>query len=256
MKQFKKLLREMNFTLDGVLVFEELLNAILIFLVFYLVLTFFNFYPLAAFGPAVAYLVFFVYLKIQNKDKAKLVESHYDLLKEKLRTARDNAAVENPIVEELEKEVMADMKHVRVSSFINTKDVSWKITTSIILCFLIVLTAVLNVDIQSLSSSMMMEKLMNRTLLRGKSDITVELNVSEDIYGDDSLALLGNNELSIKIKPSNYKVSVREGGDVERRQFDETFPSEVFVESSVVYEENIPKEQQELVKSYYEKLKG
>jgi hypothetical protein len=256
MKQCKKGLNERNFTLDGILIFEELLNALLIFLVFYLLLTFFNFYPLAALGPSIAYFVFFIYVKMQKKDKARLVESHYDLLKEKLRTARDNAAVENPIVDELEKEVIGDMKQVRVSSFINTKEVSWKITISIVLCFLIVLIAVLNVDIASLSSSMMMEKLMNRTLLKGKGDVSVELNISEDIYGDDSVAQLGDNELSIKIRPSNYKVSVREGGDIERRQFDETFPSEVFVESSVVYEENIPKEQQELVKAYYEKLKG
>ena len=34
-KPFKKVIREMNFTLDLVLIFEEILNAVLIFLVFY-----------------------------------------------------------------------------------------------------------------------------------------------------------------------------------------------------------------------------
>jgi len=253
-KPFKKVIREMNFTLDLVLIFEEILNAVLIFLVFYFVLSFFNYYPLTAIAPAVAYLIFFIYLKIK-KDKAKVVESKYDALKEKLRTARDNINMENPIVEELDEEVVRDMKDVRISSFINTRDVAWKVTVSMVLCFIIVLLAMLNVDFMSLTSSITVEKMLNRTILKGNTDLDIELNVSEDIYGEESIAKLGDRELSIKIKPSAYKVSVREGGDIERRQFDETLPSEVFVESATVYEENIPKEQQELVKSYFENLK-
>lgn len=254
MKQFKKALREIIYTLDNIFIFDEILNAIIIFLVIYFVLSFFNYYPLTAIAPAIAYLIFFVYLKIK-KDKAKIIENKYDILKEKLRTARDNVKLENPIVDELQKEVMHDMKYVRVSSFVNTKEISWKVMGGIILCFIIMLMAILNVNFTSLSSSIIAERILNRTILRAGSDLAVELNISEDIYGEESVAKLGDEELTVKIKPSTYKISVRESGDVEIRQFDETFPSEIFVESATVYEENIPKEQQELVKSYFEKLR-
>ena len=71
-----------------------------------------------------------------------------------------------------------------------------------------------------------------------------------------TLAVLGNEEIDIRIKPTNYEVNVREEGDVEQKQFDEIFPREVAVEQASAFEEKIPEEQQELVKSYFNKLAG
>ena len=84
--------------------------------------------------------------------------------------------------------------------------------------------------------------------------ILADLNQSDDIYGEEDLAKLGNVELGIRVRPADYEVDIREVGDVEEKAFDETFPSEVFVESATVYEENIPVEQQELVRTYFEKI--
>ena len=91
-----------------------------------------------------------------------------------------------------------------------------------------------------------------------------EVNERDDIYGDSKLAVLGDQQIDIRIKPVNYEVSVREEGDVEQKQFDEIFPSEenctqeqqVDINQSSAYEENIPPEQQELVKNYFNKLTG
>ena len=83
-----------------------------------------------------------------------------------------------------------------------------------------------------------------------------ELNESEDIYGDSQLAVLGEKQIDIRIRPVNYEISVREEGDVEQKQFDEIFPKEVAVEQASAFEERIPEEQQELVKSYFNKLAG
>jgi hypothetical protein len=49
---------------------------------------------------------------------------------------------------------------------------------------------------------------------------------------------------------------VREEGDIDQKQFNEIFPSEVNVEQSSAFEEKIPEEQQELVKKYFDKLAG
>ena len=83
-----------------------------------------------------------------------------------------------------------------------------------------------------------------------------EVNERNDIYGDSKLAVLGDQQIDIRIKPVNYEVSVREEGDVEQKQFDEIFPSQVDIKQSSAYEENIPQEQQELVKNYFNKLAG
>ena len=42
MKAFKKLLKEMNFTLNGIEIFNDFLNGVLIFLIAFLVLSIFN----------------------------------------------------------------------------------------------------------------------------------------------------------------------------------------------------------------------
>lgn len=81
------------------------------------------------------------------------------------------------------------------------------------------------------------------------------VNESNDIYGDSQLAILGNEQIDIRISPVNYEVCVREEGDVEQKQFDEIFPQNSSSGNST-FEENIPPEQQELVKNYFDKLAG
>ena len=83
-----------------------------------------------------------------------------------------------------------------------------------------------------------------------------EIKESDDIYGESKLAVLGNEEIDIRIRTVNYEVSVRQEGDLEQKQFDEIFPSEVNVEGTSAFEENIAEEQQELVKNYFNKLAG
>jgi len=89
---------------------------------------------------------------------------------------------------------------------------------------------------------------------RGNNILLGEINESEGIYGDSKIAVLGNKEIDIKIRPVNYVVNVREEGDVEQKQFDEIFPREVAVEQASAFEERIPEEEQELVKNYFNKL--
>ena len=81
------------------------------------------------------------------------------------------------------------------------------------------------------------------------SDLT-----SEDIYGKKDVAKLGDKELNIRIKPVDFKVNVREEGESRQQKFETVFPKELAVKETVAYEENIPQEQQELVKNYFKKL--
>ena len=84
---------------------------------------------------------------LAGRDKRKIVEGKYDPLKEKLRTAADNIKDENPVIKELEEEVVHELKHVELSSFIQTKKVSYKIFVTILLSFAIVFATTLNLYI-------------------------------------------------------------------------------------------------------------
>lgn len=256
MKNFVNVIKEINKTLNFFIIFETILNAVIFFLVVYFLLSLVNLFPILALIPALVYFVARLYVN-SKRDKRRIVESKYEPLREKLRTAADNIREENPVVNELEEEVIEDLKHVGLSSFVQTKRISYKIFTTIFLSFAIVLATTLNLYIVDLSDffSNIPGVIDNfRIGKRGNNIILGEINESEDIYGDSKLAVLGNKEIDIKIRPVNYEVNVREEGDVEQKQFDEIFPREVAVEQASAFEERIPEEEQELVKNYFNKL--
>lgn len=257
MKNFINVIKEIDRTLNMVFVFSSILNAAIFFLSVYLLLSIVNLYPILALMPAAIYFALRLYSK-SKMDKRKIVESKYEPLKEKLRTAADNIKEDNPVVNELEEEVVHDLKNVGLSSFIQTKEVSYKLFATIALSFVIVLITTMNlyiIDLNKFLSTTVPEYLKGIPKLADGA-LLGDINESDDIYGNSQLAVLGNEQIDIRISPVNYEVSVREEGDVEQKQFNEIFPRDVDVEQASAFEENIPEEQQELVKKYFDKLAG
>src|SRR3989338_5672991 len=117
MKQFTGVVKEINRTLNEIILFQNIVNATLIFLTFYLVFSIFDVSGMYAFIPSIVYLIIFSIIKMRTS-KAFLVESKYAPLREKLRTAADNLDMTSPILEELEYDVTREMKNVGLSMFI------------------------------------------------------------------------------------------------------------------------------------------
>ena len=252
MKLFINAIKEINRTLEFLIIFESILNAAIFFLAVYFLLSLVNLYPILAIIPTLVYVGIKVYVNSKS-DKRLIVESKYAPLREKLRTAADNIEKDNPVVNELEEEVISDLKNVGLSSFIQAKGVSYKIFAAIALSFIIVLSTTLNLYIVDLNKflSNLPDVLDNIGSKRSANSVLGETNESEDIYGESKLAVLGDKPIDIRIKPMNYEVNVREEGDVQKKQFDEIFPKDVNVEQASALEEKIPEEQQELVKNYF-----
>ena len=253
MKQFSNVIKEINRTLTELTLFENIVNTTLVFLVFYLILSIFDFRPLFALIPALLYLVFYTYISFRTS-KPLIVESKYAPLREKLRTAADNIGMENPIMEELEYEVTGEMKNVGLSMFINPRILSYKIFCVILLSFLIIFATTLNLKLLEFAKQKVPDIFDTKGLKGVGNFVAVRLNTSDDIYGKDDVAKLGDKDLNIRIKPVDFKVNVKEEGEVEQRRFDTVFPQEMIVKETTAYEENIPQEQQELVKNYFKKL--
>jgi len=252
MKQFQSVVREINRTLNEIVFFENLVNATLVFLVFYLLLSVFDFHPLYALLPSLLYLGFYSYMSFKSY-KPGIVEGKYAPLKEKLRTAADNIGLENPIVDELEYEVTAEMKNVGLSMFISPKVLSYKIFAVMLLSFMIIFATTLNLKILEFARQKVPD-IFDANLKTVGNFVATKLETSEDIYGKEDVAKLGDKELNIRIKPVNFKVNVREEGEAQQQKFETVFPKELAVKETVAYEENIPQEQQELVKNYFKKL--
>ena len=251
MKKFQEVVKEINRTLNELILFENLVNTTIIFLVFYLVLSIFDLHPLLALVPALGYLWFYTYLRFKSY-KPSIVESKYAPLREKLRTAADNVGMENPIAEELEYEVTSEMRNVGLSLFINPKTLSYKIFAVMLLSFLVIFSTSLNIKLLEFAKKKVPD------IFEGPKGVgnfvATKLNTSDEIYGKGDVAKLGDRELNIRLKPVDFRVNVREQGDVNQQKFEATFPKELAVKETVAYEENIPQEQQELVKNYFKKL--
>jgi len=253
MKQFPSVVREINRTLNQMILFENLVNTTLVFLVFYLVLSVLDFHPLYALVPALLYLGFYSYISFRSY-KPGIVESKYAPLKEKLRTAADNMGLDNPIVDELEYEVTAEMKNVGLSMFINPRVLSYKIFAVMLLSFMIIFATTLNLKLLEFARQKVPDIFDTKNLKTVGNFVATKLETSEDIYGKEDVAKLGDKELNIRIKPVDFKVNVREEGESKQQKFETVFPKELAVKETVAYEENIPQEQQELVKNYFKLL--
>lgn len=260
MKGFKKVLKEVNFIIDEVMAFDIVLSSVLIFLGFYLTLMLINLNPWYSLFPTLAYLLFLFYIDIHT-NKYKIVENKYAPLYEKLRTAADNVNRENEVIEELQHEVVGDLHNVRVSSFVKIKRVSYKVLGSVILCLVILFASIYNVNFGDFSVAFDTVKDLiykeggageggegEDELVAGKGD------GDGDIYGEESVAKLGGQEIKIKIKQGSLEVIGSEILEAPEREFEETFPDEIFTTASGGYEERITIENQKIVKNYFKEL--
>ena len=251
MKQFPSVVKEINRTLNEIIFFENIVNTTLVFLVFYLILSVIDFHAIYALIPAIGYLAFYTYISFKSS-KHLIVESKYAPLREKLRTAADNINLSNPIVEELEYEVTSEMKNVGLSMFISPRTLSYKIFAVMVLSFMIIFAATMNLKLSNFTKN---PNIFDTKNIKGVGNLAAtKLNTSADIYGKNDVANLGSKELNIRLKPVDFKVNVKETGDNKKQNFETTFPQEMTVKETVAYEENIPQEQQELVKNYFKKL--
>ena len=253
MKQFSDVVKEINKTLNQLILFENIVNTTLVFLVFYFILSVIDFHPLLALIPALLYLGFYSNMSYKSS-KPLIIEGKYAPLREKLRTATDNVGMDNPVIDELEYEVTAEMKKVGLSMFINPKILSYKIFAVIILSFMVIFAATMNLKLLEFVKQKVPDIFETKNLKGVGNFAAVQLNTSEDIYGKKDVAKLGDKELNIRIKPVNFKVNVREQGEAQQQEFETVFPKDLAVKETLAYEENIPQEQQELVKNYFRKL--
>lgn len=260
-KGFLDLIKEIDITFRNIIIFSNILASIIIFLSIYLFLAFIKFYPFLAIIPAIVYLAIDSYVRARKKYYRE-VEKAYPILNEKLRTAADNLYANNIMVAELKNEIMQDIKKVKVGSFVNQRNTSYKILACVLLCFGILFVSTLNVGFDI---KLMFQKnpFYNYNIQGGNETGTGESGdersagggTSDEIFGEPEVAELGQELFDFSITSSGYEINLDDIKEVERKEFQELFPgTDSVFSSSGVYEENIPKEQQQLVKNYFKTI--
>jgi len=262
MKQFRYAVSEINNTLNSIILFDVFLSTVILFLIIYLVLLVIGYSGLYSIIPSLIYLAVMMAIK-SRENKVRTVEKKYPMLDERLRTAADNVHLENEVIDELDRELIGEIKDVETSSFLDTRKSSMKIITSITLCFIILLLA--SFEIQPIKFDPVVHRIIRGLDISGKSNESSNLamggpvgagdvSLEGEIFGQSAPVKFSRREEKIQIGTTGYEVNVRNIRDARPQEFQEQFPEEIFVESAAAYEENIPKEQQELVRNYFKKL--
>jgi hypothetical protein len=180
----------------------------------------------------------------------------------------DNIELSNPIVEALQKEVVDDMRNVRISSFVKGKSTSYKILASVLLCFIILFVAAQDFSIDFKQLAGRGREIIDAAYAIGGDELGEDLGdimaatggtELDDIYGKESATNLGNEVIDVEIKPISYEINVRDVKDVEEKEFEETILDETCADAGACtpqesFRNAYPKEQQELVKNYFLKI--
>lgn len=261
---FRKIIREIRFTFNMINLFYSTIRSVIFFLVIFLLFTAFNIPWYLTFVPA-GYYFFRQMRKRSRLNPYKEIENRYTTLKEKLRAAKDNLDEGNVFVFNLHKEVVNMIRRVNVSSFFNTRRALNDILMMSFLAIVIIILAPFHVqilDVQAMTDmSLELDDLIENIGSIGSGDEKYEgeddeggLAEYEDIFGKKSVALLGDEDLEITLESANVEIDVNDVRDVEERTFTTTYPEEIGAMAASAFEEQIPKDQQEIVKNYYKKI--
>lgn len=247
MKSIVYLLKELKYEVVKMVFLNTFLDMALLFLGLYLIFILLHFYPIfMALIPAL--IVFVVILRRRlNRFGLKSVEDKNPDIKEILRTAADNIDEDNFVVHQLHIELIRKMKNVTSSSFIKLGEVSTKIGVTLALSFFVIFLSANNIYIVDLN------KIFIDTFIptqKGKEGF------GEDIYGDKTELEQIDKEIEFEFKPLSFEINIDKVGEVESKDFERNYAEEVYVTQEAAFEENIPREQQEIVKNYFERIRG
>ena len=257
-RKFSIILNEVKTLFANIIFFNSAIIGLIIFLASYIVFTILGITPWYAVFLSLAYIAYYVY-KFTKENPYKKVEKRFPNLNEKLRTSVDSIYTENPVVDELRQEITRDISQVDYASFFNQKKTSRKIFVIILLCFLVILLGQFHFDFK-LNLENRILGFVNET--GGKttgliSDIISATSEGDDseIYGEENLAKLGNKQTAIQLNRFGNEVNVNDIKEPPLEEFEDSpFPTDVGLEQSEVYNKNIMKEYQELVKNYFQNM--
>ena len=238
---------------------NAILNALITFLACLLISNLFNFQWYYGLIPSITLLIYQI-TKSFATNKYYIVETKVPALNEQLRTVADNVNRSNFIVDGLKDDVLKKMKNVKTSYFIDYRTLIARLMMLGGLSFLIILIALLNVDLAGTITQAVIEPL-KAAAIRNSGQEVIYFNVSitegnlSEILGNKSLAKLGKKELKLTINTLLSEADPSSIKNVEAESFSPpNFPKEIYTSYDVSYNEKIAKENQEVVKNYFQKI--
>lgn len=257
MKPIKSALKEVKGAVTQIVLFSCILDTLIVFLISVLVLILISlpwWYGLIIGG---IYGGIHTARTLKKRRNLAYVEKKVPELEEQLITVDDNIEKENPIVESLQKDVLKGMRSIRTSYFLSFGRMTRELITLAVLSILIITASAHHVKFLDFRD--VLKDLGELGAPSGEYELSGEElsfieNLSDDIYGNKSIAELGNDELQLQLTPMLSDIDISKVRPPESREFQSTVPEEIQATTDVSFQESIPKGYQRIVKSYFREI--
>jgi hypothetical protein len=177
-------------------------------------------------------------------------------LSEKTRTAYDNRDVKSLPMESLAKEIKSSLSRIRPSEIISQKRIAYRVLLAVILSGITLfigqsqITAdITPADFQSISD--LKDKAFGVFQKDKNSDTSTTQNLSTNLFGKPSLAVLSESKMELLLYPGVGAGSMARNTEPVERAFQKSLAGEAAIVPSELYIETLPPENKEIIKKYF-----
>ena len=175
-------------------------------------------------------------------------------LSEKAKTAFDNRDLDSLPMQSLAEELKLSLVGIKSSQILDRRQIVGRGGAAVLLLALVILLAQGNVvetaDLQSIidlkdrASDIFRED-------EPKNNLSFNENLSENIFGNPSLAVLNENKLPLVLSPGTGAGSIPINTKPVERVFQQSQAGEAAAVPSELYIESLPPENREIIKKYF-----
>ncbi len=235
----KSLLAELKLELLKVILLTAFLDATILFLALYLVLSLFGGGVLAPLLLALLSL-FLDVRRLWRRHSYRFIEKRNPELREMLRTAADNKEETSIMAQALFADLFQRVRRLSSGTLLDVKGFVVRLGLIFGLSLLLVTLAFFNVNVQKFENPLagVNDRLSSyaRGFLGGEELENATLQELSDIYGDPSLAKLGSKELAITVSQNLNRIDFTRVEEASPESGDlRNFPARVSVQASEAF---------------------
>jgi hypothetical protein len=217
----KELFNEVKMEMLKIALINSFLDSIMVFFVIYFIVSFFKniaFLYVVLIPGVITIIYFFTSLVISiNKLRLKTMEDANPQVKEMLRTAHDNMNSESIMSMALFAELKGKMKTVSSGNLLESKKIIIRIVSAVVIVFLIIFVS--SFKLPKINLPFEIPRFMgqnNNRYAQTEGNLTeLDFNETEVMYGDPSIAKLGNDQINLNVNPTLSDIDFNNVGEAE-----------------------------------------
>jgi hypothetical protein len=270
-------LGELRRTLLSIKFFDVALASLIVIAASLVVTTYFRLEWYYALAPWAIYFAWSFTNKV-NVNSYHEVEQKVPQLREALQTAADTRKQEGVLVKELQLDVLAKMRSIKTSYFLGLGSTTRQMLLLTGLSFIVIGLAAFNVNFDTTKDFVANQAILqgafgsigafaptdnesvNGKIKQGRTISAlskfVKLKDNRSLYGDENMVDLGDTPLELQIQPEYSGSNLKDVQDPEAKKFRDQQTADITAaaQGACTDECNIPKDQQQIVKTYFEKV--